>query len=96
MAKAIHQSLVQIIVDGVKNFQETCDKRGISYPTLDTPSSPETDAIQSELSSTVAPIIAAAEQLAASLTHPQPYLYGMSKWVRVKPMGSRSSLKYSL
>lgn len=96
MATSVTQSLVQLIVDGVKSFEETCAKRGVSYPTPDVLSSPETDAIQSELSHATAPIIAAAEQLVAVLTHPQPYLYGMSKWVRAKQIGGGGLTELSI
>ncbi|KIP04592.1 hypothetical protein PHLGIDRAFT_120581 [Phlebiopsis gigantea 11061_1 CR5-6] len=63
----------------VKNLDRVlclCAERGVTYPTLEVPPSPETDDLQIELAAQAAPAIAAAYQLIATLQHSQPYLVG--------------------
>ena len=76
------EALAKIISAGVQDIEAQCAARGVAYPTPDVVCSPETDAIQNEFSSQATPIIAAAYQLIATLSHPQPYLLGMGLWVR--------------
>ena len=75
-------ALAQIITTGIKNIESKLAERGASYPTPQVICDPESDAIQNEFSSQASPIIAAAHQLIATLSHPQPYLLGMGLWVR--------------
>lgn len=75
-------ALVQIIADSVKGVQAKCAERGMAYPTLEVPPSPETDKLQVELAAQAAPAIAAAYQLIATLQHSRAYLVGMGYWVR--------------
>ena len=70
-------ALVKIIASGVDNIQASCAARGVVYPTPDVPLSPETEALQNELSAQAAPALAAAYQLIATLQHPGPYLLGV-------------------
>lgn len=76
------EALAKIIANGVQGIEAKCAERGVAYPTPDVVCTPETDKIQNELSSDATPIIAAAYQLIATLSHPQPFLLGMGLWVR--------------
>jgi hypothetical protein len=80
------EALANIISGGVRDIQSALAARNASYPTPQDVCDPATDAIQNEFSSQTAPIIAAAYQLIATLSHPQPYLLGMGLWVRVLPV----------
>ena len=66
----------------VKNVQVKSAERGMTYPTLGTPPSPETDKLQVDLAAEAAPAIAAAYQLIATLQHSRAYLMGMCFWVQ--------------
>ncbi|GJE88132.1 O-methyltransferase-like protein [Phanerochaete sordida] len=74
------EALAKIISAGVQDIEAQCAARGVAYPTPDVVCSSETDTIQNEFSSQATPIIAAAYQLIATLSHPQPYLLGMGLW----------------
>lgn len=69
------QSLAQIITNGVKNIEATSASRGEAYPMLDDAYCRQNDLIQNRYTADSAPIIAAAYQLIATLTHPDPYLF---------------------
>lgn len=77
------EALAKVVSDGVKDIQSKCAARGVTYPTPEVLCNPESDAVQNQFSSEAAPIIAAAYQLIATLSHPQPFLLGMGLWVRV-------------
>ncbi|EKM56173.1 uncharacterized protein PHACADRAFT_122410 [Phanerochaete carnosa HHB-10118-sp] len=66
-------ALVQIIANGVKDIQSKSAERGMPYPTPDTPLSPESEKLQSDLATDAAPVIAAAWQLIATLKRPHIY-----------------------
>lgn len=76
------EALAQIITSSVKDIQSKCAERGVSYPTLDVPPSPETDQLQAEFMDQAAPAMAAAYQLIATLQHSRSYLMGMVYGVR--------------
>ena len=80
------EALAQIISNGVNDIQAKCAERGLSYPDPNVLCSPESDSVQNQFSSESAPVIAAAYQLIATLSHPQPYLLGMGLWVRPCPL----------
>lgn len=67
------KTLLDIIENGVKAVQAKCDARGASFPSLDQPFTPESDAIREEVMTDAAPAIAAAHQLIATLENPGVY-----------------------
>ncbi|EKM56172.1 uncharacterized protein PHACADRAFT_196226 [Phanerochaete carnosa HHB-10118-sp] len=71
-------TLVQIIANGVKDIQSKSAERGTSWPTPDTPLSPENEKLQSDFAASTAPVIAAACQLIATLKHPHTYLMDLT------------------
>ena len=68
-------ALSDIIARGVAKIESTCVANGSIYPSLDDPYSQEMTSIQNTCAVDAAPIIAAARQLIATLTHPDPYLF---------------------
>ena len=84
------EALARIISGGVADIQAKCAARDVVYPTPDVLCSPASDAVQNEFSSEAAPVIAAAYQLIATLSHPQPFLLGMGLWVRPRACASAS------
>ena len=75
------EALAQIIAAGTKDIAAQCAARGAAYPTPDVLCSPESDALQNACAGQAAPVVAAAYQLIATLSHPQPFLLGMGLWV---------------
>lgn len=76
------EALGHIILDGIKDIQANCTQQGKTYPDVHTLVTQETEDIQNEFSTKAAPVLAAAWQVIATFSHPQPYLYGMTLWVR--------------
>ena len=71
-------TLAQIIATGVQDIQSQCAARGVAYPQMDERLTAESEAIVNECAAQVAPIVAAAQQLVATLQHPSPYLTNMA------------------
>ena len=69
------RKLGEIISDGLDKIESTCTARHTVYPSLDDPYTSANATIQADLAPDAAPIIAAAYQLIATLTHPNPYLF---------------------
>ncbi|KAJ3553407.1 hypothetical protein NM688_g3631 [Phlebia brevispora] len=67
-------ALLQIITDGLNELQAACAANGDSYPTLNDVYSTESNMVQNKYAADVAPVIAAAYQLIALLTNPDPYI----------------------
>ena len=76
------RALAQLISDGCDKIESLCATREQSYPSLDDPYTPATTAIQAQMAADAAPVIAAAYQLIATLTHPDPYLFNWGLSVR--------------
>lgn len=69
------QALAHVISNGVSKIESACASRAETYPMLDDPYTPQTTDIQNRYVTDAAPIIAAAYQLIATLTHPDPYIF---------------------
>ncbi|OCH93672.1 O-methyltransferase [Obba rivulosa] len=67
-------ALAQIVANGVAAIQAECDSRGVSFPSLDDPYTPESDDIHRDVYSHIIPVIAAAHQLIATLQYPSMYV----------------------
>ena len=78
-------ALVQIIAAGVQDIQSQCAARGVAFPHTDAPLTADAEAIVNEFAPQVAPIVAAAQQLVATLQHPSPYLTNMTFGVCTQP-----------
>lgn len=76
------QALAQIISSGIESIESACAARGVKYPELNDAYSPDTTEIQNQFTAETARIIAAAYQLIATLSHPDPYVLGMGLGVR--------------
>ena len=69
------QALVDIITNGVKRIELSCAEDGASYPTLNDMYSREAAAVQGKNPTDTTTVIAAAQQLVATLSTPSPYLF---------------------
>ena len=67
--------LSNIIAKGIDAIESGCDAQGHSYPTLDDPYDLESNTVQNKYTAEAAPVIAAAYQLIATLSNPDPYLF---------------------
>ncbi|OCH84738.1 O-methyltransferase [Obba rivulosa] len=67
------KALADIISNGVASIQAACDSRNVSFPSLDEPFTPQSNAVRQEIYSDIIPIIAAAHQLIATLQAPPAY-----------------------
>ncbi|OCH94555.1 S-adenosyl-L-methionine-dependent methyltransferase [Obba rivulosa] len=70
-------ALSKLIADGVAAIQSKCDARNTPFPPLDSTYTPQSDAIRMEVIADTLPIIAAANQLIATLQVPQMYAVHM-------------------
>ncbi|KAJ3553411.1 hypothetical protein NM688_g3627 [Phlebia brevispora] len=68
-------ALSDIISSGIEKIAARCAASGDAYPTLDDPYTLANNSVQSRYASDAAPIIAAAYQLIATLSNPDPYLF---------------------
>ncbi|EMD39226.1 hypothetical protein CERSUDRAFT_152302 [Gelatoporia subvermispora B] len=68
------KALSDIIANGVTSIQTACDARNVSFPSLDEPFSPQSEAIRQAVFSDIKTIIAAAYQLIATLQVPPAYV----------------------
>lgn len=97
------QALAEIIANGVASIESTCAANDQSYPSLDTSYTVESANIQSQYIPQAAPVIAAAYQVIATLTHPSTYLfnwaaavsfltlYPQSLWLTLSPKSHLSA-----
>ncbi|KAJ3553408.1 hypothetical protein NM688_g3629 [Phlebia brevispora] len=76
------KALSDIISTGVFQITSACAACGDVYPTLDDPYTVESNNIQNRYAIDAAPVIAAAYQLIATLSNPEPYIFtwGMSSY----------------
>lgn len=75
--------LSDIISSEIDKIESGCIARGYSYPNLDDSYTPESNAVQGQYAGEAAPIIAAAYQLIATLSSPDPHLFTWGLAVRV-------------
>lgn len=61
------KALLKLITTGVERLQAECDSRNIVFPPLDEPFTPEVQALQMEMLTDVITVVAAANQLAATV-----------------------------
>ena len=72
------QKLCDIITNGVRKIEAECATRKQIYPMLDDPYIPGNNKVQDDHAVEAAPVIAAAYQLIATLTNPDPYIFTWS------------------
>ncbi|TCD62058.1 hypothetical protein EIP91_007517 [Steccherinum ochraceum] len=65
--------LLKVISHGIASIEAGCAARGVSYPSLDTPLTPQSLAIQESFVTEALPVIAAAHQLMATLMNPRSF-----------------------
>lgn len=68
-------ALSQIISNGIDKIESACAAQGEAYPMLDDPYNAENDKIQNKYAVEASLIVAAAFQLIATLTNPDPYIF---------------------
>ena len=67
--------LSSIIAEGIDAIESGCNAQGHLYPTLDDPYDLESNKVQNKYTAEAATVIAAAYQLIATLSNPDPYLF---------------------
>ena len=72
------KKLSDIIADGVRRIEAGCATQRQDYPMLDDPYVPGDNRVQDDHAVDAAPVIAAAYQLIATLTNPDPYIFTWS------------------
>ncbi|EMD39709.1 hypothetical protein CERSUDRAFT_112014 [Gelatoporia subvermispora B] len=80
---SVIKELARIINEGVNTIQSKCDASGKPFPSLDEPYTPESDAVRIQVIADALPIIAAANQLIATLQIPAMSIIVASGYVHV-------------
>ena len=82
-------SLARIILEGAEKIEADCAARGEVYPNLNSPYNVQTTFTQNRCAAEATTVIAAATQLAATLSHPYPHILRCS--MAVSPLDTHIS-----